>query len=146
MREGEPLSFDPPGDNRRPHAFVAGIGARHFEHFAIGEVNSACQAIRAFRYIRLRLSEDRRRAAVFSLLAMGYDSFHREIAGHFAMRFTTHAIRQNVQIQSRLNLVAILVVPSNAPEVGARPGFYTQRGLMRLVKWSWRLKRVRRSC
>src|SRR5260370_42368538 len=134
MREGEPLPFDPRGDNRRPHALVASIGARHFEHFAVGEVNGARQAIRAFRYIRVRLSEDRRRAAVFSLLAMGYDCFYREIAGHLAMRFPTHAIRPNVQIQSRLNLVAGSVVPSNAPEVGPRPGFYTQRGLIRLVK------------
>src|SRR6266403_3640888 len=140
MREGEPLSFDPRGDNRSSHAFVAGIGARHFKDFAVGKANSARQAIRAFRYIRVRLSEDRRRAAVFSLLAMGYDCFYRDIAGHLAMRFATQPIWQHVQIQSRLNLVAVFVVPSNAPDVGARPGFYTQRGLIRLVKWSWRLK------
>src|SRR6202043_3659540 len=85
-------------------------------------------------YVRLRLSEGRSRVAVFGLLAMGHDGLNRECAGHLAMRFAAHAIRQNVQVQSCLNFVAVFIVLSDASEVGARPGFYTQRGLMRLVQ------------
>src|ERR1700687_4873725 len=124
---------------------MAGIGARHFEDFAVGEMNSTRQAIRAFRYIRLGLSEGRRRAAIFGLFAMGDDCLYSKGACYLPVRFAPHAIRQDIQVQSRRNLVAVFVVLSNASQVGACSRFYAQRCLIRLAKRFLRLERSRRS-
>jgi hypothetical protein len=138
-REREPLPLDPRGDNRCPHAFMAGIGGGHLIDFSVGQVNRARQAIGAFGYLRLRLAEGWRRAAVFGLLAMFHDSSHGQLAGYFSMRLSAHTVRQNVQVQCHLNLKTVFVVASNASDVGARSGFYTQRGLiqglLRLKFW-----------
>ena len=92
MRERESLSFDPGGNNGCSHASLFGVRRCRFKHFAVRQVDGARQAICPLGNVGLRLSEDRRRAAVFCLLAVHHDRLDRELACHLAMRFSSHSV------------------------------------------------------
>jgi hypothetical protein len=44
------------------------------------------------------------------------------------MRFSAHSVGQHIQLQRGVDRVAIFIVFSDAPKVGARAGFDVQKG------------------
>src|SRR5580704_15836605 len=68
---------------------------------------------------------------------MRQNHLHGELARHFAVRFSTHPVGQDVKLQPVIDGIAILVVFTHAPKIGARTGLNVQRGLTRLVLGSY---------
>src|ERR1039457_6657730 len=128
VRERKSLSFDPGGNDGCPHAILFGVGGCSLIHSPVRQVDGARQAIRALGNVGLWFSEDRRGAAIFSLLAVRHDRLHRELACHLAMRLSPHSVRQDIHVQRGLYFVTIFVVLSDTPKVGARSGLNAQEG------------------
>jgi hypothetical protein len=59
---------------------------------------------------------------------MRQDRLNGQLAGYFAVGLPAHAIREHIQLQRIIDRVAILVVFSDASEVGARAGLDMQMG------------------
>lgn len=70
---------------------------------------------------------------------MRQNRLYGKLARHLAMRFSAHSVGEDVKLQAVVNGIAILVVFTDAPKIGARAGLNVQRGLARLVPGPWLL-------
>ena len=57
----------------------------------------------------------------------------RELAGDFTMRFSAHSVREHIQLQRGIRRKAVLVIFSDATQVGARAGLNAQKEPIRLA-------------
>src|SRR5690348_17660700 len=87
------------------------------ENTPVGEVHRACEAPGLFAEAGLWIPVQSRGRIALALHAMRDDRLDREGAGHFAMRFAAHAVRNNEQVHGFDHAVAVLVVRAQAADV-----------------------------
>src|SRR5690348_15748224 len=87
------------------------------EDAAVCQVHGARQATSFFAEAGLRIAVESGGRIAFALHAMLDDGFDRQGAGHFAMGFAAHPVRNNEQVHGFDHAVAVLVVRAQAADV-----------------------------
>jgi hypothetical protein len=98
MSDAQSGTINPKGGDGGTHAVLVRVCFGGLENVLIGEVNGAEQSLGPRAPRGLGISDNGQRRIFLACHAMLYNSFYRQSAGDFAMRFPAHAIGKDEKV------------------------------------------------